>query len=93
MQPSVQDNPVERRYEMPIADDVIAAAYYRLQDGIVVLIHTEVPFEYSGNGIGTQLAEGVFDAIRKSGRRAAVRCEFMANYIARHPEVRDVITG
>lgn len=93
MHASVQDNPVERRYEIPIAKDVIAAVYYRLQDGIVVLIHTEVPFEYSGNGIGTRLAEGVFNAIRKSGRRAVVRCEFMANYVARHPEVRDVITG
>jgi uncharacterized protein len=93
MHASIQDNQVEHRYEMPIKDDVYAAAYYRLQDGIVVLIHTEVPFEYSGNGIGSRLAEGVFDAIRQSGRRAVVRCEFMANYIARHPEVRDVITG
>lgn len=93
MSSSVQDNPAERRYEMPIADGTVAAAYYRLEDGIVVLIHTEVPFEYSGNGIGSRLAEGVFDAIRKSGRRAIIRCEFMANFIARHPENQDVITG
>jgi uncharacterized protein len=93
MNSSVQDNPVERRYEMPIADGAVASAYYRLDDGIVVLIHTEVPFEYSGSGYGTRLAEGVFDAIRKSGRRAAVRCDFMANFIARHPENRDVVTG
>ena len=90
---SIQDNPALRRYEMPIDGEAIAAAYYRLDDGIVVLIHTEVPFEHSGNGLGSRLAEGVFNAIRKSGRRAAVRCEFMANFIARHPEHRDVVVG
>ncbi|CAN7143059.1 GNAT family N-acetyltransferase [Rhizobium sp. LjRoot254] len=93
MSTSVQDNPAEHRYEMSISGGAMAAAYYRLDDGVVVLIHTEVPFEYSGSGIGTRLAEGVFHAIRKSGRRAAVRCEFMANFIARHPENRDVVIG
>jgi uncharacterized protein len=90
---SVQDNPAQRRYEMPIAGEAIAAAYYRLDDGVIVLIHTEVPFEHSGNGIGSKLAEGVFNAIRDSGRKAAVRCEFMANFVARHPEHRDVVIG
>jgi predicted GNAT family acetyltransferase len=89
----IKDNPYEHRYEMPIADGAIAAAYYRLDDGVIVLIHTEVPFEYAGNGIGTQLARSVFNAIRQSGRKAAVRCEFMANFIARNPDYRDVIVG
>ena len=87
----VRDNPACRRYEMPISDDLIAAAYYRLDDGVIVLIHTEVPNEHSGRGIGSKLAEGVFEAIRQSGRKAAVRCEFMANFVARHPENRDVV--
>jgi uncharacterized protein len=90
---AVQDNPAQRRYEMSIADEAIAAAYYRLDDGVIVLIHTEVPFEHSGSGIGSKLAEGVFNAIRESGRKAAIRCEFMANFIARHPEHRDVVVG
>ena len=93
MDATVRDNPTEHRYEMPIADGAVAAAYYRLDDGNVVLIHTEVPFEYSGAGIGTRLAQGVFEAIRDGGRKAIVRCEFMANFIARHPEHRDVVTG
>lgn len=91
MSQQVRDNPAEHRFEMPIADGAIAAAYYRLDDGVVVLIHTEVPFELSGNGIGTRLALGVFETIRQSGRRASVRCAFMANFVARHPEQRDVL--
>jgi len=93
MNHSVRDNPSQHRYELPIAEGVVAAAYYRLVDGTVILIHTEVPFEYSGKGIGTKLAEGVFDAMRESGRKAVVRCEFMASFIARNPRHRDVVAG
>jgi len=89
----VRDNPHMRRFEMSITKDSLAAAYYRLDDGLIVLLHTEVPFEYSGKGLGSQLAEGVFGSLRQSGRKAAVRCEFLANYVARHPEHRDVIVA
>ncbi len=93
MSEQVRDNRAMHRYEMPIADGAVAAAYYRLEDEVVVLIHTEVPFEYSGNGFGTRLAFGVFDAIRRSGRKADVRCAFMANFVVRHPEQSDILAG
>ena len=52
MDAQVTDNPVERRFEMALADDAIVAAYYRVDDGRVVLIHTEVPMEFAGQGAG-----------------------------------------
>jgi predicted GNAT family acetyltransferase len=58
-----------QRFELPIANGVIAAAYYRIEAGRVVLIHTEVPFEFPGQGIATSLARGTFDLLRRSGRR------------------------
>jgi predicted GNAT family acetyltransferase len=65
----IEDNPTYSRYEMPIADGHIAAAYYRIEGENVVLVHTEVPFDYSGEGIGSKFAKGVFDAIRQSGQK------------------------
>lgn len=85
----VEDNLTYNRYEMPIVDDVIAAAYYRIEGDTVILIHTEVPFEYSGQGIGSRLAEGVFNLIRHSGRKVMPTCSFMAS----HPEYRDLVVG
>ena len=65
MQNKVIDNPEEHRFELALEGDDIAAAYYRIdENGRVVLTHTEVPYEYSGQGIGTRLAQGVFDLIR-----------------------------
>ncbi|UGY09352.1 GNAT family N-acetyltransferase [Phyllobacterium pellucidum] len=89
----VKDNVADNRYEMPIADGAIAAAYYRIEDNAVVLIHTEVPFEYSGQGIASKLAAGVFELIRASGRKVVLKCPFMARFSANHLEYRDLVAG
>ncbi|ATU90545.1 GNAT family N-acetyltransferase [Phyllobacterium zundukense] len=93
MNNSVEDNVTYDRYEMPIAAGFIAAAYDRIEDDTVILVHTEVPFEYSGQGIGSRLADGVFDLIRQSGRKVVPKCTFMAKFSASHPEYRDMIAG
>lgn len=93
MKTAIIDNPAQHRFELPIEEDEIAAAYYRIEDGRVVLTHTEVPQKYSGKGIGTELARGVFDAIRASGRKAVLKCPFMGAFAARHPEYSDIVDG
>jgi uncharacterized protein len=93
MDGTVVENPTLHRFELPIENDAVALAYYRIDGGRVVLTHTEVPFQYSGRGIGSCLAEGVFDLLRKTGRKAVVKCPFLAVWAARHPEYNDVIDG
>lgn len=89
----VRENPAEHRFERPIRDDAIAAAYYRDEDGKLAFIHTEVPFEFAGQGIATELAHGTFGLLRKSGRKAVLKCEFMARFANAHPEYADVVDG
>ena len=89
----VTENVADHRFELPIGDDAFAAAYFREEDGRLVLIHTEVPSEYAGQGIASDLAEGTFDLIRKSGRRAVLKCPFMAGFYVRHPEYTDIVEG
>lgn len=91
--PEVRDNPDQRRFERPIQDDAVAAAYYRDEGGRLVFIHTEVPFEYSGRGIATALARGTFDLLRQTGRKAAVQCPFMVRFANVHPEYADVVVA
>lgn len=93
MEEQVIDNPARNRFELPLDGEDIAAAYYRIEEGRVVLIHTEVPSEYGGRGIGTKLATGVFDLIRASGRKAVLRCEFMGRFYANHREYDDIVDG
>ncbi|MBD9520284.1 N-acetyltransferase [Ensifer sp. ENS02] len=70
----VIDNTRASRFELPIGDE-IAVAYYRLEDGRVVLTHTEVLQTLSGQGIGTRLATGVFDILRARNARVIATAE------------------
>ena len=91
---AANDNPAEHRFELAIVGSrEIAAAYYQNEDGRLILTHTIVPQQFSGRGLGSQLARGVFGAIRASGRKAVLRCPFMAAYYARHPEYSDIVDG
>jgi len=60
----IRDNPVMSRFEMPLGDSALEVADYKVEDGRVVLLHTEVPQELSGLGYGSRLAHGVFQALR-----------------------------
>lgn len=94
MSQDVIDNPAEQRFELPVeGEDEVAAAYYRIEDGRVVLTHTDVPQRFSGQGIGSKLAEGVFEAIRTSGRRVIAKCPFMAAFASRRPEYAEMLDG
>ena len=88
----VEDNPAQHRFELPIdASHGVAAAYYRVDGDQVVLTHTIVPERFSGQGLGSQLARGTFDAIRSSGRKVVLLCPFMAAFYACHPEYADIV--
>ena len=78
------------RYELPITDDAVAVAYYSLEDGRVVLRHTEVPSEYGGQGIGKTLVQATLDLIRASGEKVVPVCPFVAAWMKRHPEYDDL---
>jgi predicted GNAT family acetyltransferase len=90
---SVRENPSQHRFERQIHDGAIAAAYFRNADGKLVFIHTEVPSEFSGLGIATELARGTFELLRKSGRKAVLKCPFMVHFASTHPEYADVVDG
>lgn len=91
----VIDKAAEHRFELPIegSDGDIAAAYYRVEDGRFIFIHTEVPYRLIGQGTGSQRAGGVFEAIRASGGKVVLRCSFMGGYYARHSEYSDIVIG
>jgi uncharacterized protein len=91
--PNVRENPQEHRFEWPINDNATAAAYYRLDEGRLVFTHTEVPSEFSGQGIATELARGTFELLRESGRKATLVCPFMVHFFSTHPEYADVVDG
>lgn len=93
MDAEVKENAALHRFELPLDGEAMALAYYTLDNGQLVLTHTEVPSEFSGQGIATRLARGTFDLLRQSGRKAVLKCPFMGHFFATHPEYADVVAG
>ncbi|MGH3361458.1 MAG: GNAT family N-acetyltransferase [Nocardioides sp.] len=86
MPPTVKDNPDASRYEVFLDDELAGHAEYRRTPGRLTLTHTVIDDDLEGQGIGSTLARGVLDAAREEGREVLPFCEFMAEYIRRHPD-------
>jgi uncharacterized protein len=93
MDDKIIDNREMSRFELPIDGEAAAVTYYSMEDGRVVLRHTEVPFEYGGQGYGTRLAHAVFELLRVEGKRVIAKCPFMAGYAARNPQYAAMLDG
>ena len=87
---SVDNNVRDQRFEIR-SDGDMAFLSYRPKDGAIALIHTEVPEALEGRGIGTTLAAGAFAYARSRQLRVEVICPFVARWLERHPEQRDIV--
>ncbi len=86
----VKDNPAAGRFEMTSGGST-AFVEYRRAGNKIVLTHTEVPEVLSGQGVGSKLVRGTLDAVRVEGLKVVPSCEFVAAYVERHPEYRDLL--
>ena len=87
---AVVNNEAEHRFEAQLGD-ATAFTEYRLHDGALILPHTLVPDEFAGRGVGGQLAKAVLSWAREQGLQVVPTCPFIAGYITKHPEWRDLV--
>jgi len=87
---AVQDNRARNRYELQVDGDMAFINYRRAGD-VVTMTHAEVPARFEGKGVGSALARGALDLVRAGGGRVVPACPFIAVYIERHPEYRELL--
>jgi predicted GNAT family acetyltransferase len=92
MADTIHDNVASHRFELEVEGHIAFVAYKR-ERGIVTLVHTEVPKVLAGRGIGGKLAKGVLDLLRANGAKIVVECPFIASYIEKHPEYRELLAA
>ena len=90
MNDTVSDNTAQQRYELAV-DGHVAASYYEIADGVITFVHTEVPPELGGKGIGSKLIKGALDQVRAEGLKVIAQCPFVKAYIEKHPEYVDLL--
>jgi uncharacterized protein len=87
---AVHNNTAKRRFELPL-DGHTAFSEYRRSDGVLYVMHTEVPKELNGKGIGSALVRGVLDTARAEGLKVKPLCPFVRGYIEKHAEYQDLL--
>jgi uncharacterized protein len=87
----IVDNPEARRYEAIEDGEILGIAQYLPVAGRLIFTHTEVDSDLEGRGIGSQLAKGALEDVRRRGLRATLRCPFISSYVRRHPEYADMV--
>ena len=90
MSGDIRDNTAQHRFELD-ADGGTAVMYYRLEPGVITLMHTEVPPELGGKGVGSQLIKGALDQVRAEGLKVIAQCPFVKAYIEKHPDYADLL--
>ncbi|WP_316188973.1 MULTISPECIES: N-acetyltransferase [unclassified Bradyrhizobium] len=85
-----RDNAAASRFELDV-DGITAFVTYRKSPAAITLVHTEVPPELGGRGVGSKLGRATLDAVRVQGRKLSVECDFIRGLIRKTPEYKDLL--
>lgn len=83
--PEATDNREQSRFEIRIGDAVAFLTYRRRADRLV-LVHTEVPEELGGHGIGGALTQAATAKAAAEGLTVVPLCPFARSWLERHPD-------
>jgi predicted GNAT family acetyltransferase len=86
----VKNNTDAERFEVQLGDQ-IGLIKYRKSGKDYLLVHTEVPPEYEGQGIADRLAHVALETIKAEGARIVPICPFIQSYLRRHKEYASLV--
>ena len=87
---NVVNNKANSRFEL-VVDGHLSAAYYKLDGDVITFIHTEVPPELGGRGVGSKLVQGALDQVRSEGLKVIANCPFVKAWIGKHDAYKDLL--
>ena len=90
MAENFRDSETRERFELDVEGHT-AFVTYRKSSGAITLVHTEVPPELGGKGVGSKLARATLDAVRAQARKLTVECDFIRNFMSKHAEYNDLL--
>ena len=88
---SVVNNREKQRFELSQGSQLSKLDYRMDGDDRIDLVHTEVPEDLAGQGIGSSLVKYALRYARENDLKAIPSCPFVASYVERHPEWEDVV--
>ncbi len=90
---TVTDRPNELRYDIEVDGEVAGFLLYRVEPGVLELVHTDVDPKWEGKGVGGALVKGALDDIRARDLKIRPFCPFVRASLRRHPEYQDLVAA
>jgi predicted GNAT family acetyltransferase len=89
--PPVVDNEAASRFELAVDGHLAELVYRRVGDRLV-LLHTEVPDELEGRGLGGALVTAAIQRAAQQRLTVVPECPLARGWLERHPEVAGTVT-
>jgi hypothetical protein len=86
----VRNNESASRFEVEMEGHLAELQYMR-RGNRLILVHTGVPADLAGRGIGSLLVRTGLEFARAEGLKVVPICPFVQSYIERHPEYQDLV--
>ena len=86
----VRDVPDRHRFEIDENGQPAGFVTYRLGEGEITFVHTEIDPAFEGKGLAGQLVKAALDDVRGRRLRVIPECPYVHRYIDRHPEYADL---
>ena len=80
----ITNNTVNQQFEVRRGDH-LGYMVYRERDGVLYLMHTEVPEPLAGQGIGGALVQYALAYAHSKRLTYAAYCSFAKGYLEKHP--------
>ncbi|MDQ2896029.1 MAG: N-acetyltransferase [Actinomycetota bacterium] len=81
----------QHRYVIACDGAQVGWAQYREQPGELIVTHAEIDAAVGGQGLGSRLVAFLLQDARDRDLDVVPLCPFVRDYIARHPEDRDLV--
>jgi predicted GNAT family acetyltransferase len=84
MTTDVRDDPIRNRYELTEDGAVVGSVTYRIDGGVIDLVHAEVDSDHGGRGLAGLLVASTLDDARHRGLSVLPHCPYVRKYIDEH---------
>ena len=88
--PEIVHNAASQRFETKV-DGLLCRCDYRMHGSTMMLVHTEVPPQLEGRGIGSLLVRAAFEHAKQNGMDVLPVCSYARTWAERHPEVTSLL--